>query len=107
MQTALRRRLRWPLSIAPGLCSGRSCRHRLDARGDHRAACSRAGLLAKRTLPLERMWTRILREGGARVDNNVMLRDTALPHVGADDNRRLEIIATGLPIARGVPSAAT
>merc|ERR1712163_108988 len=32
-----------------------------------------------------------------------MLRDTGLPGIGAADTRRLEVLATGLPLYRGVP----
>ena len=34
---------------------------------------------------------------------NVLLRSTGLPSIGATDGRRLEVIATGLPLHRGVP----
>ena len=37
----LQRRLRCPLQLAAGTCNGRSCRCRLDAYGDHGAACGR------------------------------------------------------------------
>ena len=49
------------------------------------------------------MWARVCREAGARVTENVLLRNTGLPGIGANDSRRLEIIATGLPLHRGVP----
>ena len=49
------------------------------------------------------MWARILSEAGARVSENVFLRDTALPSIEASDGRRLEVVATGLPVHRGVP----
>ena len=42
-------------------------------------------------------------KAGARVIENVFLRDTGLPTVAATDGRRLEVVATGLPINRGVP----
>ena len=34
---------------------------------------------------------------------NCFLRDTAIPGIVATDGRRLEIVATGLPLHRGVP----
>ena len=34
---------------------------------------------------------------------NVFLRDTTLSSIAASDGRRLEIVATGLPLHRGVP----
>jgi len=52
---------------------------------------------------LERTWARVFREAGARVGENVFLRDTNLPNIRADDGRRLEVVATGLPLARGIP----
>ena len=37
------------------------------------------------------------------MEENVMLRDTNLLAIAANDTRRLEIVATGLPLYRGVP----
>ena len=37
------------------------------------------------------------------MQTNVLLRDTNVQNVRADDQRRLEIVATGLPLHRGVP----
>ena len=39
------------------------------------------------------------------MQENVYLRNTNLPHIRADDNRRLEVVATGLPLYRGMPLA--
>ena len=36
---------------------------------------------------------------------NVFLRDTALANIAPSDGRRIEVVATGLPIARGIPVA--
>ena len=52
---------------------------------------------------METIWARIVREAGARVQTNVMLRDVGLPTGRARDGRRLEIVATGLPLYRGTP----
>ena len=52
---------------------------------------------------MERPLARILREAGARVVENCFLRDTALPGISASDGRRLELVATGLPLLQGVP----
>ena len=52
---------------------------------------------------MERMWARVFREAKARVVENCFLRDTAIPGIAATDGRRLEIVATGLPLHRGVP----
>ena len=103
MQVAMRRRLRWPLPMGPQQCNGRSCRQPLDELGDHWTSCPRSGRLRRRAGPLERTWARVFREAGARVGENVFLRDTNLPDIRADDGRRLEVVATGLPLTRGVP----
>ena len=103
MQVAIRRRLRWPLPLGPRRCNGASCRRTLDDLGDHWASCTRSGRVRKRARPLEQAWARVFRESGARVQENVFLRDTRLPNIHARDGRRLEIIASGLPLHRGVP----
>ena len=36
---------------------------------------------------------------------NVFMRDMGVPGITAQDGRRLEILATGLPLHRGVPLA--
>ena len=77
----------------------------LDLLGDHWAACMRSGRVRRRARPLEKVWARVFREAGARVQENVLLRDLAIPGVAITDGRALEIIATGLPLARGVPLA--
>ncbi len=104
MQIALRRHLRWPLPARVRFCNGAACRKRLDALGDHRAACSRSCRLKRRSRPFERIWARVLREAGARAVDNFFLRDTSVS-VPASDGRRIEILATGLPVYRGVPMA--
>ena len=103
-QVAIRRRLRWPLPLSGGQCC-RSCPQMLDPLGDHAAACPIAGRLKLRARPVETTWIRMLRESGARVRENVLLRDTALPHIDPSDGRKIEIVVTGLPIAHGVPVA--
>ena len=84
---------------------GRSCGKQLDALGDHLASCMRTGRVRRRAKPLERTWARVFREAGGRVLENVFLRDMGIPGVGARDGRRLEVIATGLPLYGGVPLA--
>ena len=103
MQVVLRLRLHYKLPMGPRRCNGNSCRAMLDAYGEHWSACNRSGRLKLRSLPLERTWARVFREAGARVQCNVFLRDTNLEGVAADDGRRLEIVATGLPLFRGAP----
>lgn len=103
-QVAIRRRLRWPLPLSGGVCC-RSCAQQLDALGDRAAACPTSGRLKLRSRPLEKTWVRVLREAGGRVRENVLLRDTALPTIDPGDGRKIEIVATGLPVAGGVPIA--
>ena len=97
----LQRRLRLPLSVTARACNGASCRRELDVYGDHRAACSVAGRLVRRAGPVERIWARVCREGGARVQPNMFLRDMNLEGISADDGRRLEVVANGLPLYHG------
>ena len=103
-QVAMRRRLRWPLPLSGGQCC-KGCRKTLDVFGDRAAACSISGRLKLRSGPIEKVWARILREAKARVRENVMLRDTAVPNIDPSDGRRIEVVASGLPVAHGVPVA--
>ena len=102
-QVALRRRLRLPLLLGARRCPGRRCGCVLDREGDHLAACSRTGLLQQRAKPLERAWTQVLREAGARTVPQPLLRDLDLALQAADDGRRLDVVAYGLPLFGGVP----
>lgn len=95
-------RLRLPLQFTERLCEG--CGRDLDARGCHRAACPRSGRLRIRAGPMERMIARVCREAGATVRWNVYLRDLNVG-VRAADERRLEILAQGLPCFNGVQLA--
>ena len=100
----MRRRLRWALPLSGGVCC-RGCKRELDTLGDRAAACGMSGRIKLRSRPLEKTWARILREAGAKVRENVFLRDTAVPGIAARDGRRIEVVATGLPAARGIPIA--
>ena len=71
--------------------------------GDRAASCPASGRIKLRSTPIERMWARVLREAKARVRDNVLLRDTAEPGIDPADGRKVEIVATGLPMARGLP----
>jgi hypothetical protein len=51
------------------------------------------------------MWARVCREGGARVQTNVFVRDLNLPGTRAQDGRRIEVIANGLPMYHGAQVA--
>ena len=98
-QVCLRRRLRLPLPLAQGTCrraAGRGCASRVDALGDHLAACNRTGFLARRATPLERTWTRVAREAGARVAHKQLLRDTNVPLANPADQRQLDLVAYGI-----------
>ena len=55
--------------------------------------------------PIEKTWARVLREAKARVRERVMLRDSAVPGIDPDDGRHIEVVASGLPVAHGVPVA--
>ena len=103
-QVAIRRRLRWPLPLSAHVCRGRSCNQRQDDLGDHAASCHLSGLLKVRSRPIEKIFARVLREGGARVRENVTLRDAGVP-VSPSDHRIIEIVATGVPIEHGIPVA--
>ena len=83
-----------PPPHAPRHCR---CGGLLDALGDQRTACPTAGVLSPRGAPLERAAARVCREAGSRVANNVMLRDMNI-EVPLADARRLEVLASGLPL---------
>ena len=101
----LQRRLRLPLQFVARRCNGRTCRCLLGERGDHRSACSRAGRLVIRSSPVERMWARVCREGGARVSTNAFLRDMNISNIDVRDGRRIEVLANGLSLYHGTQVA--
>ena len=92
------RRSRLPLPLAPARCR---CGRPLDAPlGDHVAACRRSGVLRARGGPVERAAGRVCREAGATVATNIL--DRGLNLVAArHDERRIEVIANGLPLWGG------
>ena len=101
MLIALRRRLRLPLPLAAARCGGggeAGCGARVDELGDHRAACARSGLLARRAPLLERAWVRVAREAvgaeGRVVPQQWVLHTTAVG-IPADDRRRLDFVLYG------------
>ena len=83
--------------------TGRACRcgRLIDACGHHRAACARAGVLARRGYALESVTARICREAGGRVRTNAFVRELDLPDVNPNDGRRLEVVVDGLPLFGG------
>ena len=90
LRTLLLRRLRLPLDLDHSHCK---CGQKLDPQGDHRAACSTAGVLQTRAVPLERAWARVMREAGARTRTHTYLRNLNLHDVGVQDERREEVVA--------------
>ena len=95
------RRLRLPLPLTSRNCR---CGHRLDKFGHHRAACSRVGV-GKRGFPLECAAAQVCREAGGRVSTNVFVRALDLAAFNALDDRRVEVIADGLPVWHGAQLA--
>ena len=101
MQLALRRRLRFPLPLAASRCGGQGkpgCRALVDQFGDHRGACARSELLARRAPILERAWVRVGREAVAaegRVVPQQWLAQTTAPGVAPGDRRRLDLVIYG------------
>ena len=85
-------RLRLPLQVAEAVCE---CGADLDREGRHRAACARSGRLKTRALAPERTLARVCREAGATVRFNAKLRDMNLLFVAADDERAIEVLASG------------
>ena len=89
-------RLRFPLPLSQRYCR---CRRPLDSRGDPRSLCS------GRCPPEPRVPSRagrraVCREAGARVTCNTRLADMNL-QVERVDDRRLEVVANGLPFWGG------
>ena len=103
-QVSIRRRLRWPLPLASHQCRGKSCQAQNDDKGDHAASCSVSGLLKLRSRPIEKVWVRVCREGGARVRENLSLRDAGV-QVDPTDRRAIEVVVSGLPVEHGIPVA--
>ena len=97
----LLRRLHLPLPLAPCTCR---CQGRRDPLGDHRSACATSGVLAARALPLERAVARVCREAVAAVARNVRVADMNID-VPVVDDRRIEVVANGLPLWHGAQLA--
>ena len=98
LRTLLLRRLRQPLDLDESTCK---CGRHLDKLGDHRAACSTAGVLQTRAVPLERAWARVGREAGGRVRTNCYLKNLNAEEPRVRDDRRLEVVISGLPVYNG------
>ena len=63
------------------------------------------GVLGRRGFALESAAARVCRKAGARVSLNVRVQDMDLARPDALDNRRLEIVADGLPLFLGAQLA--
>ena len=98
----LLRRLWLPLPPTKRTCR---CGRLLDCFGHHRAACATVGVLGRRGFTLESAAARVCREAGARVSENVLVRDLDILAPDAADERRLEVIADGLPLFHGAQLA--
>ena len=94
-------RLRLPLDVTEAVCE---CGSRLDVLGRHRAACPRSGRLRSRAVGIERSLARVCREAGATVRCNTKLRDMNIC-VPANDERAIEVLASGLPLHHGAQLA--
>ena len=64
----------------------------------------RSGRIRRRAEPLEATVARICREAGARVRENAFLKDMNVG-VPASDERRIEVLASGLPCYNGAQLA--
>ena len=89
--------VRLPLAVTEGR---RECGDWVDSKGRHRAACQRSGRLRTRAVAPERTLARDQREAGANVRFNCLLRDMNVA-VRAEDERRIEVLASGLPLFHG------
>ena len=94
-------RLRLPIHVTEARCL---CGAPLDQLGRHRGACPRSGRLQSRAVPRERTLARVCREAGAVVRSNVKLRDMNVT-VPVDDERAIEVLASGLPRLHGAQLA--
>ena len=75
------------------------CGRLLDAK------CATMGVLGRRGFALESVVARVCREAGGRVTVNAFLRDLDIVAPGVADNRRLEVVADGLPLFHGAQLA--
>ena len=89
--------------LFPCLSHSCLCGRPLDCLGHHRASCSRAGVLGRRGFALESAAARVCGEAGARVSTNIFVRDLDVVAARAEDQRRIEVIAEGLPVFHGAP----
>ena len=72
--------------------------------GRHRGACARSGRLRTRAVGPQRTLARVRREAGATVRWQAKLRDMNVM-VAANDQRAIEVLASGLPLFQGAQLA--
>ena len=87
-------RLRLPLHVTDAQCE---CGAPVDHLGRHRGACTHSDHLKPIPITPERTLVRVCREAGALFRFNVKLRDMNVA-VPADDDRAIEVWASGLPM---------
>ena len=87
---------RFRLHLPVSARSGR-CRRAPEAASDHHAACAQSGVGRAKGGTLERAAARICREGRVRVTTNTRLADLDIRNLSRIDDRRIEVIANGLP----------
>ena len=95
-------RLWLPLPLTKRICG---CGRLLDSFGHHRAACANVGVLGRRGFASESAAARVCREAGGRVSVNQYVRDLDSATPNAADNRRLDVVADGLPLFHGAQLA--
>ena len=76
----------------------------VDALGDHYSACMPSGRVKARAGPIEGLLAQICREAGGRVRTNALVRDLNVATTSADE-RRLEVVVSGLPVFGGAQLA--
>ena len=54
---------------------------------------------------MEKTVARIMREAGGRVRENFYLRNAGISAIDPADGRHIEVVVSGLPLARGIPLA--
>ena len=83
--------------------------HGVDVYGDYRATCMRSGRVQIRASTVEKVWARVFREAGAVVKRSKLVRDMHVGDMRASkhklDQRRVDLVAYGLPIFNGLPIA--
>ena len=96
---AVRLRLLLPVPSGSAFCT---CGAQLDEWGIHLLACMQTGRISRRAKLHEQAVWQILREAGASSQFRPFLRDlSVVPGIGAADARKLDVVASGLPVYGG------